>query len=117
MQGAESLPIFKLNDMSKTYLDQIQKSRSLVEGLKNHADWSRSRGISMGALNAVEAEIEEGIRLNAEVERLRTEIHNLTKQANEHLIAVKDKTRDWKLTVKHMVEQSQWSDYGVMDKR
>ncbi len=116
MQGANPCQ-FQTKDMSKTYLDQIQKSKTLVEGLKNHVEWSRNRGISMTALNAVEAEIEEGIRLNAEVERLRSEIHTLTKQANEHLIAVKDKTRDWKQTVKHMVEQNQWTDYGVMDKR
>ena len=103
--------------MSKTYLGQMTKARTLVNGLKKNAGWAQSHGIRMEDLSALESLIEEGERLNAEVDTLRNKTHEVATQANEKLEAVKEKMYAMKREVKLNVDITQWPDYGVMDKR
>ncbi len=103
--------------MSKTYLDQMAKARTLVNGLKKNAGWAQEHNISLEELSELESLIEEGEKLNAEVEVLRGKTHEVATQANEKLAAVKEKMYEMKKELKLNIDITQWLDYGVMDKR
>ncbi len=103
--------------MSKTYLDQMAKARTLVNGLKKNAGWAQEHHISLEELTELESLIEEGEKLNAEVEVLRSKTHEVATLANEKLAVAKEKMYAMKREVKQNIDITQWPDYGVMDKR
>ncbi len=103
--------------MSKTYLDQMDKAKSLVAGLKKNYEQVKIYGIDFDELSELENVIAEGEKLNSEVERLRSEVSAIVSQANQKLDAVKDKTVGMKRIVKQNFEIEKWIDFGVMDKR
>lgn len=103
--------------MSKTYLDQLHKAKTLVAGLKKNYEQIKFSGISRDDLDLLESSIAEGEKLNAEVERLHLEINEAFRSANQKLIVIKDKSQSLKRIVKRSIDSYRWSDFGVMDKR
>ncbi len=95
----------------------MTKARTLVNGLKKNAEWAQKHNISMDDLSALESLIEEGEKLNAEVEVLRNKTHEVATLANEKLAVAKEKMYAMKREVKQNIDITQWMDYGVMDKR
>ncbi len=95
----------------------MTKARTLVNGLKKNAGWAQEHNISMDDLSELESLIEEGEKLNAEVEVLRNKTHEVATQANEKLAVAKEKMYAMKKEVKQNIDITQWMDYGVMDKR
>ncbi len=89
----------------------------LVEGLKKNYEQVKGYGIRQEELDALEAAIAEGEKLNAEVERMRAEVSELVGVANNKLAEVKGKAMEWKHTVKLNFSIEQWQNFGVMDKR
>ncbi len=103
--------------MSKTYRDQMTKAKTLIAGLKNHAEWTAQHNISMEELTALEQLIAEGEQLNASVDALREQIHTITQDANSKLAHVKQQTQAMKREVKQTVDMAEWPAFGVPDKR
>ncbi len=103
--------------MSKTYLDQIEKAKMLVEGLKKNYEQVKGYGVRQEELTELEVVIAEGEKLNAEVERLRAETSEMVANANGKLAEVKAKMAEWKHMVKLNFNIEQWQNFGVMDKR
>ena len=103
--------------MSKTVEIQIEKSRSLVEGLRRHVREMGERGISSTEINEMEKTVAMLTDANAEVERLRAELTPKVKKMNDLMTIVKASYAESKKTLKGYYPQERWPDYGIPDKR
>lgn len=103
--------------MSKTYLNQVEKVKMLVEGLRNHYDMVKNLGISTEQLDRMAKLSEEAEHLNDEVERLRAETSLKVKEANACLTELKNEWLPVKNTVKTSFDQLKWEMFGILDKR
>ena len=102
--------------MSKTVELQIEKSRSLVAGLRKHLN-GIGGGVTNDEINGMEQTLCELEAINAEVERLRGELAPKVKQMNEVLARVKTSYAEKKKILKGYYLQEQWAEYGIPDKR
>ena len=103
--------------MSKTVELQIEKGRSLVEGLRRHVKEMGERGISNAEIDQLEQSLNELTTANEEVDRLREELQPKVKHMNDVLATVKTTYAEAKKTLKGYYPQERWADYGVPDKR
>lgn len=103
--------------MSKTYLDQVSKTKALIEGLRKNYDQVKGLGITQEELSKLESAVQEGEKLNAEVERLRAETSEAVSVANHKLAEIKEGTAALKRIVKLNIDMNRWMDFGVPDKR
>ena len=63
--------------MSKTNEMYLDKARTLIKGLKEHLETVKNYGISIDDLQKLESAVNEGERLNAEVDRQRAELNKI----------------------------------------
>lgn len=103
--------------MSKTYLIQVEKVKSFVDGVRNHYDMVKDRGISREQLSEMEQMAKEAEQLNDEVERLRLETSQKLKEANDKLQQMKDAWLPVKNSIKASFEMPKWPLFGIEDKR
>lgn len=103
--------------MSKTYLNQVEKVKMLVDGLRNHYDMVKDRGITLEQLNQMEQLSAEAEKLNEEVEQLRIKTSAKVKEANERLAELKELWLPVKTEVKSSFDQLKWAMFGIQDKR
>ena len=103
--------------MSKTNEMYLDKARTLIKGLKEHLETVKNYGISTDDLQKFETAVNEGERLNAEVDRQRAELNKIVPNASRKLAEVRSLTFELKRIVKPRVEPSHWLDYGIPDKR
>lgn len=103
--------------MSKTYLDQVEKVKMLVEGLRSHYDMVKDYGISLEQLDKMEQLSAEAEKKNAEVDRLRLETSEKLREANMLLSELKEIWLPVKTQVKASFDQPQWETFGIQDKR
>ena len=78
--------------MSKTYLNQVEKTKMLVNGLSNNQTLVRNVGISdeqVAELSQIAAEAEV---LNKAVDDLRAALSVKTREANRKLVELREKT-------------------------
>ena len=102
--------------MSKTNEMYLYKARTLIKGLKEHLETVKNYGISIDDLQKLEAAVNEGERLNAEVDRQRAELNKIVPNASRKLAEVRSLTFELKRLVKPRVDLSHWLDYGIPDK-
>ena len=103
--------------MSKTVEIQIEKSRSLIDGLRKHVKEMGEHGISNAEISQMEQTVAGLASANEEVDRLREELQPKVKHMNELLANVKAAYTESKKTLKGYYPQERWADYGVPDKR
>lgn len=103
--------------MSKTYLDQVAKATSLVEGLRNNFDRIAKCGISNPQIDELEKLAKEAELLNADVEELRAKASAAVKMANAKLAELKGLLLPMKNSVKASFLQPEWMEFGIADKR
>ena len=103
--------------MSKTVEIQIEKSRSLVEGLRRHVREMGERGVTHDEINALEQAVKELEVANAEVDSLREQLTPKVKNMKIAMDRVKEVYTERKKTIKGYYPQERWMDYGVPDKR
>lgn len=103
--------------MSKTYLAQIEKVKSLVDGVRSHYDMIKDRGITREQLDKMENLSSEAATLNSEVERLRMETSLKVKEANAKLLELKEEWLPVKNKIKASFDQMKWQMFGIQDKR
>ena len=102
--------------MSKTVDQQIEKSRSLIAGMRKHMSEGRE-GATPQEADTMERTLNELAEANAECERLRAELAPRVKHMNQLLADVKTAYADKKKTLKGCYPQERWADYGIPDKR
>lgn len=102
--------------MTKTVETQIEKSRSLIQGLRKHLS-EGGGGTTLQELSAMEQTVTKLIAAAEECERLRTELAPKVQHLNDVLSQVKDEFVVRKLIIKNNYPKERWSDYGLLDKR
>ena len=103
--------------MSKTVEIQIEKSRSLVEGLRRHVSEMGERGVSNDEINAMEQAVKELEAVNAEVDSIREQLTPTLNRMKIVMNRVKEAYTEKKKTLKGYYPQERWMDYGIPDKR
>ena len=103
--------------MSKTVEIQIEKSRSLVEGLRRHVREMGERGVSNDEINAMEQAVKELEAVNAEVDSIREQLTPTLNRMKIMMNRVKEDYTEKKKTLKGYYPQERWMDYGIPDKR
>lgn len=103
--------------MSKVYLEALYKSKSLTEGLRRNQDLAQKAGINMKEVNKLESMVDEGEKLNEQLENMRNEISKMVVKANTQLREIKDLTIRLKRSIKCRYDISYWKELGVLDKR
>ena len=103
--------------MSKTYLNQVEKTKMLVNGLSDNQTLVRNVGISdeqVAELSQIAAEAEV---LNKAVDDLRAALSVKTREANRKLVELREKTLAAKRVIKRCYEPVRWQNFGILDKR
>ena len=103
--------------MSKTVEIQIEKSRSLVEGLRRHVSEMGERGVSNDEINAMEQAVKELEAVNSEVDSIREQLTPTLNRMKIMMNRVKEAYTEKKKTLKGYYPQERWMDYGIPDKR
>ena len=103
--------------MSKTVEIQIEKSRSLVEGLRRHVSEMGERGVSNDEINAMEQAVKELEAVNAEVDSIREQLTPTLNRMKIVMNRVKEAYTEKKKTLKGYYPQERWMDDGIPDKR
>ena len=103
--------------MSKTVEIQIEKSRSLVEGLRRHVKEMGERGVTNEEINAMEQSVKELEAVNSEVDSIREQLTPTVAKLKLVMDRVKEAYTEKKKTLKGYYPQERWMDYGVPDKR
>ena len=103
--------------MSKTNEMYLDKARSLTKGLRKHLVTVKNYGVSASDLSKLEADILEGEKLNAEVDRRRAELNEIIPNTNRKLAEIRNLTVYLKGLIKPRVDSSHWPEYGIADKR
>lgn len=103
--------------MSKTYLNQVEKTKMLVDGLSAHQILVRNVGINDEQVAELSRIATEAEVLNKAVDDLRAALSVKTREANRKLIEVREKTLAAKRVIKRSYEPERWKDFGILDKR
>lgn len=103
--------------MARMYSEQIEKTRLLVNGLKNNIGRVRDKGLDEKFLNDLETGNGLMSIYNEEYDRLKVDFKTKSIQTNKKLEEVKKQVKEAKRILKRSFEQSEWKDFGVFDKK
>ena len=103
--------------MSKTVETQIEKSRSLLAGLRRHLKESGDSQISEHEILNTENALKQLEQVCCEIDRLREQLNPKVKEMNNMLTAAKETYAEQKKIIKGKYPIERWAEYGVPDKR
>ncbi|MGM9796061.1 MAG: hypothetical protein ACI3ZY_00495 [Parabacteroides sp.] len=103
--------------MSKTYLNQVEKTKMLVDGLSANQTLVRNVGISDEQVAELSRIADEAEVLNKAVDDLRAALSVKTREANRKLVELREKTLTAKRVIKRCYEPERWQKFGILDKR
>ncbi|MBR6589749.1 MAG: hypothetical protein IKK67_04705 [Bacteroidaceae bacterium] len=103
--------------MSKTYSIQIEKARTLLDGLRKNYSSVSPYGVTNEALDQLEREAAEADRMNDELDALRAQVSEKSSVANQKLNDLRIHLQELKGVVKKNFDQTRWEALGVPDKR
>lgn len=103
--------------MTKTIEIQIEKSRTLINGMKRHISEMGERGVSNNDVVKYENDLAILAQQSSEVDKLRAELTEKVRRMNETFASVKETYSLSKKVLKGFYPQERWVDYGIPDKR
>lgn len=103
--------------MSKTIDLQIEKCRTLIDGLRKNIGELADKGINNEELNRMGAELDRLTAASRECDEMRSQLSLKVKNMNAILAGVKESYIESKRKIKTNYPQEQWLRYGVLDKR
>ena len=103
--------------MSITILNEIDKAKVLVDGMRNNLDKAKQLGIDAPALDRLETAFTDLKIKDDELDALRRRATLKVKENNELLADMKEQMRSMRKAVKQNYPQQEWMSFGVQDKR
>lgn len=103
--------------MSKTIDLQVQKSTTLLKGIRSNLSELKNKGVDVEGIDQMENDLQRLREANDECDRLREELSVKVKAMNAILSDVKDAFAAKKKSIKGYYMQEEWQRFGVMDKR
>lgn len=95
----------------------MEKSRSLIGGLRKHLNGGNGGGVTTAEIDDMERVLGELAEVSAECDKLRAELAPRVKHMNEVLARAKEAYAEKKRVLKGYYPQEQWAAYGIPDKR
>lgn len=103
--------------MSKIISDQIEKTQTLLNGLKNKIELLKNKGLDEEFINKLSADNRLMENYNTELDKLKTELKAKTIASNKKMIEIKTRIKEAKKIIKNNYLQNEWKDFGITDKR
>ncbi len=103
--------------MSITILNEIDKAKVLVDGMRNNLDKAKQLGIDAPALDRLEKAFTDLKIKDDELDALRRRATLKVKENNELLADMKEQMLSMRKAVKQNYPQQEWMSFGVQDKR
>ncbi len=103
--------------MSITILNEIDKAKVLVDGMRNNLDKAKELGIDAPALDRLEKAFTDLKIKDDELDALRRRATLKVKENNELLADMKEQMLSMRKAVKQNYPQQEWISFGVQDKR
>lgn len=103
--------------MSKTIETQIEKSRILIDGLRNNISALADKGVTAAELDRMDGSLDMLREANRECDELRAALSEKVRGMNTILLSVKEAFAEKKRVVKGHYPKEEWMRYGVQDKR
>lgn len=103
--------------MSKTTDQQIEKSKTLVNALKQRFTEVSSKGVKMKDLDELLCLLEKLQASSMQTEELRKQLSAQVHTTNVILAQIKRQHKDIKDIIRVTFPQEKWINYGVFDKR
>ncbi len=103
--------------MSITILNEIDKAKVLVDGMRKNLDKAKQLGIDAPALDRLEKAFTDLKIKDDELDALRRRATLKVKENNELLADMKEQMLSMRKAVKQNYPQQEWVSFGVQDKR
>ena len=103
--------------MSITILNEIDKAKILVDGMRKNLDKAKQLGIDALALDRLEKAFTNLKIKDDELDALRRRATLKVKENNELLADMKEQMLSMRKAVKQNYPQQEWMSFGVQDKR
>jgi len=103
--------------MSKVNLEVLSRSKNLVKGLKTNYELAKGVGIGMDDIIKLETMVIEGEKLNKQLDDLRRETCSMVAETTVKLNEIKKFTIYLKQIIKRKYDNTQWKDFGILDKK
>ena len=103
--------------MSITILNEIDKAKVLVDGMRKNLDKAKQLGIDAPALDRLEKAFTDLKIKDDELDALRRRATLKVKENNELLADMKEQMLSMRKAVKQYYPQHEWMSFGVQDKR
>ena len=103
--------------MSITILNEIDKAKVLVDGMRKNLDKAKELGIDAPALDRLEKAFTDLKIKDDELDALRRRATLKVKENNELLADMKEQMFSMRKAVKQNYPQQEWMSFGVQDKR
>lgn len=103
--------------MSITILNEIDKAKVLVDGMRKNLDKAKQLGIDAPALDRLEKAFTDLKIKDDELDALRRRATLKVKENNELLADMKEQMLLMRKAVKQNYPQQEWMSFGVQDKR
>ena len=103
--------------MSITILNEIDKAKVLVDGMRKNLDKAKQLGIDAPALDRLEKAFTDLKIKDDELDALRRRATLKVKENNELLADMKEQMLSMRKAVKRNYPQQEWMSFGVQDKR
>ena len=103
--------------MSITILNEIDKAKVLVDGMRKNLDKAKQLGIDAPALDRLEKAFTDLKSKDDELDALRRRATLKVKENNELLADMKEQMLSMRKAVKQNYPQQEWMSFGVQDKR
>ena len=103
--------------MSITILNEIDKAKVLVDGMRKNLDKAKQLGIDAPALDRLEKAFTDLKIKDDELDALRRQATLKVKENNELLADMKEQMLSMRKAVKQNYPQQEWISFGVQDKR
>lgn len=103
--------------MSITILNEIDKAKVLVDGMRKNLDKAKQLGIDAPALDRLEKAFTDLKIKDDELDALRRRATLKVKENNELLADMKEQMLSMRKAVKQNYPQQEWISFGLQDKR
>lgn len=103
--------------MSKTVDSQIEKSKFLIQGLRNNLEIVKGFGFTAKQLDDMERQLDDLAKASEETEAAYAVLDEKRQKMNAILDSAKDIFTEKKKVIKANYPQEKWINFGVQDKR
>ena len=103
--------------MSKTVDSQIEKSKFLIQGLRNNLETVKGFGFTAKQLDDMERQLDDLAKASEETEAAYAVLDEKRQKMNAILDSAKEAFIERKKVIKANYPQEKWINFGVQDKR